>query len=63
MARCGSAALSGAPLTASEAADKLEFERAALLRDQINSLKSGEYKKTGPKAAVAGRPGKKRQRG
>ena len=28
------------------AADKLEFERAALLRDQINSLKSGDYKKT-----------------
>lgn len=27
------------------AADKLEFERAALLRDQINSLKSGDYKK------------------
>jgi excinuclease ABC subunit B len=29
-----------------QAADKLEFERAALLRDQINSLKSGDYKKT-----------------
>ncbi len=29
-----------------EAANKLEFERAALLRDQINSLKSGDYKKT-----------------
>jgi excinuclease ABC subunit B len=28
-----------------EAANKLEFERAALLRDQINSLKSGDYKK------------------
>jgi len=28
-----------------QAADKLEFERAALLRDQINSLKSGDYKK------------------
>ena len=27
------------------AADELEFERAALLRDQINSLKSGDYKK------------------
>ncbi len=26
-----------------EAANKLEFERAALLRDQINALKSGEY--------------------
>jgi excinuclease ABC subunit B len=28
-----------------EAAGKLEFERAALLRDQINSLKSGDYKR------------------
>jgi excinuclease ABC subunit B len=28
-----------------EAAGRLEFERAALLRDQINSLKSGDYKK------------------
>ena len=28
-----------------EAAGKLEFERAALLRDQIASLKSGDYKK------------------
>jgi len=39
-----------------EAANKLEFERAALLRDQINSLKSGDYKKSGPKqAAYAGK--------
>ena len=30
-----------------EAANKLEFERAALLRDQINLLKSGDYKKAG----------------
>jgi excinuclease ABC subunit B len=30
-----------------EAANKLEFERAALLRDQINSLKSGDFKTTG----------------
>lgn len=29
-----------------EAANKLEFERAALLRDQINSLKSGEKQKS-----------------
>ena len=29
-----------------EAAGKLEFERAALLRDQINALKSGDYRKT-----------------
>ncbi len=42
-----------------EAANKLEFERAALLRDQINSLKSGDYKKTGPKAAAY--PGKKKR--
>jgi excinuclease ABC subunit B len=28
-----------------EAAGRLEFERAALLRDQINSLKSGDFKK------------------
>jgi excinuclease ABC subunit B len=32
-----------------EAAGRLEFERAALLRDQINALKSGDYRK----AAVA----------
>ncbi|MDI1335713.1 MAG: excinuclease ABC subunit UvrB [Lacunisphaera sp.] len=44
-----------------EAANKLEFERAALLRDQINSLKSGDYKTTGrPSAAYAA--GKKRRR-
>ncbi len=35
-----------------EAANKLEFERAALLRDQINSLKSGDFKGTGKKAAA-----------
>ncbi len=29
-----------------EAAARLEFERAALLRDQINALKTGDYKKT-----------------
>ncbi|ACB76895.1 excinuclease ABC subunit UvrB [Opitutus terrae] len=28
-----------------EAAGRLEFERAAVLRDQINALKSGEYRK------------------
>ena len=33
-----------------EAANRLEFERAALLRDQINSLKSGDFK---PKALAA----------
>jgi excinuclease ABC subunit B len=36
-----------------EAANKLEFERAALLRDQINSLKSGDFRKTGRPAARA----------
>jgi excinuclease ABC subunit B len=34
-----------------EAAGRLEFERAALLRDQINALKSGDYRKGGPGAA------------
>ncbi len=43
-----------------EAANKLEFERAALLRDQINSLKSGDYKKTGRTPAVY--PAKKKRR-
>ncbi|HVT73001.1 MAG TPA: excinuclease ABC subunit UvrB [Lacunisphaera sp.] len=40
-----------------EAADKLEFERAALLRDQINSLKTGETRAParGSGAAAAGR--------
>ncbi len=33
-----------------EAAGRLEFERAALLRDQVNALRSGDYKK----AAKAG---------
>ncbi len=38
-----------------EAANQLEFERAALLRDQINSLKSGDFKTSGRKeAAYAG---------
>ncbi len=29
-----------------EAAGKLEFERAAVLRDQVNALRSGDYKKS-----------------
>jgi excinuclease ABC subunit B len=41
-----------------EAAAKLEFERAAVLRDQVNSLKSGDYKRPAPPAA----PGRKRGR-
>jgi excinuclease ABC subunit B len=40
------------------AANKLEFERAALLRDQINALKSGDYKKLGAKSAAYGRKSK-----
>ncbi|MEN9402273.1 MAG: UvrABC system protein [Verrucomicrobiota bacterium] len=40
------------------AANKLEFERAALLRDQINALKTGDYKKLGAKPATYGRKGK-----
>jgi excinuclease ABC subunit B len=43
-----------------EAANKLEFERAALLRDQINALKSGDYKSTGPKPATYGKKAKRR---
>jgi excinuclease ABC subunit B len=34
-----------------EAAGSLEFEKAAVIRDQIDSLKSGSYKKL-PKAAA-----------
>ena len=53
-----------------EAAGRLEFERAAVLRDQINALKSGDYRKaaTAPAkeyprrtGAMAGR-GKARRR-
>jgi len=47
-----------------EAANKLEFERAALLRDQINALKSGDYQTTGRKpAADAGKAKGKRKQG
>ena len=53
-----------------EAAGRLEFERAALLRDQVNALKSGDYRKSvsapakeypKAKASVVGR-GKKGRR-
>jgi excinuclease ABC subunit B len=41
-----------------EAAGRLEFERAALIRDQINSLKSGTIRRsvspTGREGAAAG---------
>jgi excinuclease ABC subunit B len=43
-----------------EAANKLEFERAALLRDQVNALKSGDYKTTGKKEAAYGRKARKK---
>jgi excinuclease ABC subunit B len=43
-----------------EAANKLEFERAALLRDQVNALKSGDYKTTGKKEAAYGRKPKRK---
>jgi excinuclease ABC subunit B len=42
------------------AANKLEFERAALLRDQINALKSGDYKTVGAKPAPYGKKTKRR---
>jgi excinuclease ABC subunit B len=44
-----------------EAANKLEFERAALLRDQINALKSGDYKTSG-RAQSSYASSKKRRR-
>ncbi|WP_438482829.1 excinuclease ABC subunit UvrB [Oleiharenicola lentus] len=42
------------------AANKLEFERAALLRDQINSLKTGDFKKLPRKSTTY--PDKKKRR-
>ena len=42
------------------AAGRLEFERAALLRDQIEALKSGDYRKA---AATSGTKGKSRAYG
>ena len=41
-----------------EAAGRLEFERAAVMRDQINALKSGDYKR----GATAAYPDKKKRR-
>jgi len=48
-----------------EASDKLEFERAALLRDQIQALKSGDYRKSAQpvsyrQSAKKSRPAKRR---
>jgi excinuclease ABC subunit B len=37
-----------------EAAGRLEFERAALVRDQIKALKSGGFRRVAPKPAGAG---------
>ncbi len=45
-----------------DAANRLEFERAALLRDQINSLKSGDFKKTKARTATSYPSNKKRRR-
>jgi excinuclease ABC subunit B len=46
-----------------DASNRLEFERAALLRDQIESLRSGEFKRPapGPKTGK-GRSGSYRKR-
>ena len=41
-----------------EAAAKLEFERAALLRDQIDALRSGDFKKLARPAPSSARPRK-----
>ena len=43
------------------AANKLEFERAALLRDQIKALKSGDYRKVG-RTETSYPSGKKKRR-
>ena len=54
-----------------EAAGRLEFERAALLRDQVNALKSGDYRKVAqasskeypkPRAGAGGAKGPKSRR-
>ncbi len=39
-----------------EAASRLEFEKAALIRDQVDALKSGNYRKMGGKAPRKLRP-------
>jgi excinuclease ABC subunit B len=41
-----------------DASNRLEFERAALLRDQIESLRSGDYKKPVPRTTRGGKKGK-----
>ena len=46
-----------------EAANKLEFERAALLRDQVNALKSGDFRKDATKAAKSAHYGRSKKKG
>jgi excinuclease ABC subunit B len=43
-----------------EAAGKLEFERAAVLRDQVNALKSGDYKRAPKKIGSSSRQSRKK---
>jgi excinuclease ABC subunit B len=44
-----------------EASSRLEFERAAVLRDQINSLRSGDFRKAAKAAVAAEERGNKRR--
>jgi len=43
-----------------EAAGRLEFERAAVLRDQVNALKSGKFHKLG-KTVTPRKPARSRR--
>ena len=45
-----------------EAAEQLEFERAALLRDQIQALRTGNYKKLGPAPAKSAKYARSKKR-
>ena len=45
-----------------EAAEKLEFERAAILRDRIDNLKNNDGKSSKSKTGKSTRAGKKRKR-
>ena len=45
-----------------EAAEQLEFERAALLRDQIQALRTGNYKKLGPAPAKSAKYSRSKKR-
>jgi excinuclease ABC subunit B len=46
-----------------EASGRLEFERAAVLRDQINALRSGDFRKAAQVRAGEGGGGRKKGRG